>query len=110
MKIRLYGAIEAFRKGRLPTNAQIDSGLCYVRDHSPVELNKLSPEGRRLVQDTRDIIETARLIVQEKNADELFQGFIWRTHDIDRDDLKPGDVSQRLPVDRETARSDGEQG
>ena len=31
------------------------------------------------MQDTRDIIETARLIVMQKNKDELFQNFLWHT-------------------------------
>lgn len=63
-KLRLYGVIQAFRSGRLPTNAQMDETLVYVRDHSPVSVDKLSPEGRKLIDDTRDIIETvSRLLV-----------------------------------------------
>lgn len=31
------------------------------------------------MQDTRDIIETARLIVMDKNRDESFQNFLWHT-------------------------------
>jgi hypothetical protein len=30
-----------------------------------------------------DIIETMRLMVREKNADELFQNLVWHTRDID---------------------------
>lgn len=30
-------------------------------------------EGKKLVQDVRDIIKTAGLMVEQKNADELFQ-------------------------------------
>ncbi|KAF5347588.1 hypothetical protein D9756_010708 [Leucocoprinus leucothites] len=107
--IRLYGAIEAFRQGRLPTNKQLDDGLQYIRDNEPVEVEKLSPDGRKLISDTRDIINTTRLILQEKNADELLQNFVWHTRDIDRDAIAPGDVEQRLPVDKETARSDSQQ-
>jgi hypothetical protein len=108
-KIRFYGIIDAIRKGRLPSNEQIDGALRYALDHSPVDLNKLSPEGRKLVQDTRDIIDTARLIVQEKNADELFQYFVWHTRDIDHEAIKPGDLNQHLPVDKTQAKSDSEQ-
>jgi hypothetical protein len=28
----------------------------------------------------RDVIETARQIIKEKNADELLQGFVWETN------------------------------
>ncbi|KZW03262.1 hypothetical protein EXIGLDRAFT_759133 [Exidia glandulosa HHB12029] len=85
-KLRAYGVIQAFRNGRLPSNTQIDETLAYVRDHSPVSVDKLSPEGRKLIDDSRDIIETARLMVKEKNADELFQEFIFHTSDAN---LKP---------------------
>ncbi|KXN83436.1 hypothetical protein AN958_01450 [Leucoagaricus sp. SymC.cos] len=102
-------AVDAFRKGRLPTNKQIDSHLRYVHDNSPVDIDQLSPEGRKLISDTRDIINTARLIVQEKNADELLQQFIWHTRDIEKETFRNGDVSEHLHVNRETARADNEQ-
>lgn len=38
---------------RMPDNQQIDSALEYAQSHAPVDLNKLSPEGRVLVDDTR---------------------------------------------------------
>jgi hypothetical protein len=60
----------------MPHNKQIDKTLLYVRDNSPVEIDKLSPEGHKLIQDAHDIVETARLMVQEKNADGLFQNFV----------------------------------
>jgi hypothetical protein len=56
--MRFYGVIEAFRQGKLPDNHQIDETLKYVNTHSPVDTNALSPEGKNLIQDTRDIIET----------------------------------------------------
>ncbi|TDL17145.1 hypothetical protein BD410DRAFT_682420, partial [Rickenella mellea] len=78
-KLRFYGVIKAFLQGRMPDNQQIDQTLAYVRDHSPIHVNKLSPEGKKFIQDLRDIVETARLMVAEKNADELFRNFIWHT-------------------------------
>ncbi|KZP14441.1 hypothetical protein FIBSPDRAFT_912787 [Athelia psychrophila] len=106
-KIRLYGVIEAFRQGRMPSNAQIDETLQYVTANSPVDENALSAEGRKLIQDARDIVETARVMVQEKNADELFQNFVWHTRDVDVDAAKK-DPSQVLPVDKEKAKDDGQ--
>ncbi|KAG8696444.1 hypothetical protein FRC08_007147, partial [Ceratobasidium sp. 394] len=106
-KMRLYGVIEAFREGRLPDNQQIDETLKYVNNHSPVDLNALSPEGKKLIQDTRDIIETARLIVANKNADELFQNFVFHTQGTDFSRGKQeGDV---MPVSKETASQNGQQ-
>ncbi|KAG9310445.1 hypothetical protein JVU11DRAFT_9586 [Chiua virens] len=86
-KMRLYEVIEALRQGRMPNNTQIDKALSYLRHAEPVAVNKLSPDGRKLIQDCRDIIETARLIVKSKNADELFQNFIWHTREIDSESV-----------------------
>ena len=60
-KLRLYGVIQAFSNGRMPDNAQIDEALLYVHDHSLVDTNLLSAEGKKLVQDARDIIDTVLL-------------------------------------------------
>ena len=52
-------------------------------------------DSRRLIHDVWDIIETAQLMVQEKNTDELFQNFTWRhTQDINISQVKndPGEV------------------
>ena len=108
-QIRFYGVIQAFRQGRMPDNKQIDDTLNYVKDHSPVELDKLSPEGRKLVQDSRDIIETARLIVKVKNSDELFQNFIWHTRDVNLD-IPRQRYRDALPADEQKAREDSQQG
>jgi len=93
----------------LPDNAQIDHTLKYVLNHSPVDQDKLSPDGRKLIQDAKDIIETARIIVKEKNSDELFQNFIWHTRDVDAEKFKrdPKDV---LPENQPDTAGDKEQG
>ncbi|PSS29844.1 hypothetical protein PHLCEN_2v2659 [Hermanssonia centrifuga] len=107
-KLRFYGVISAFGESRMPSNEQIDKTLQYVLTHSPVPEEELSPEGKKLVADTRDIIETARLMVKEKNADELFQNFIWHTRDTNLDQAKK-DPNEVIPVDKEKIKSDGQQ-
>ena len=77
-----FQVIQAFRDGSLPTNKQIDEALLFAEKHSPVDVKKLSPDGRRLVDDVRDIIETARLQILTKNKDELFQNFIAHTQAV----------------------------
>ncbi|KAJ7495133.1 hypothetical protein FB451DRAFT_1477676 [Mycena latifolia] len=84
-KIRLYGAITAMRHSRMPSNVQIAETLQYVTTHSPVDESKLSPEGKRLIADVREIIGTAARIVESKNADEVFQRFVWATRSTDTD-------------------------
>ncbi|OCF37895.1 hypothetical protein I316_00119 [Kwoniella heveanensis BCC8398] len=105
-KLKLWGVVAAFRDGRMPDNRQIDSALEYAISHSPVELNKLSPEGRVLVDDFRDIIETARMIVAEKNADELFQEAVWASYAGDASRAKQSGV---VPVSKADAQADGKQ-
>lgn len=107
-KLRFYGVINAFKESRMPTNDQIDRTLQYVLNHSPVPENDLSPEGKKLIADTRDIIETARLMVKEKNADELFQNFVWHTRDTDLEKAKK-DPNEVIPVDQQKAKSDAQQ-
>lgn len=108
-QLRFYGVIQAFRNGRLPDNKQIDETLRYVHDNSPVDVDALSPDGKRLIQDVRDIVETARKIVQTKNADELFQNFLWHTRDVDVSQAKPSDPSAVTPIDQAKAKADGRQ-
>lgn len=74
----------------MPDNTQIDKALLYLRDAEPVDIDKLSPDGKKLIHDSRDIIETTRHIVKQKNADELFQNFVWHTREIDTESVKPG--------------------
>ncbi|KAI0028014.1 hypothetical protein K488DRAFT_90191 [Vararia minispora EC-137] len=107
-KMRLYGVVEAFRQGRMPDNAQIDRTLKFVLEHSPVDEAKLSSDGRKLVQDSRDVIETARLIVQKKNSDEIFQNFMWGTRDVDLAAAKK-DPNEVIPVDAEKLQQDKQQ-
>lgn len=104
-KLHFYGAIEAFRQGRYPSNQQIDAALKYVLDHSIVDHAKLSADGQKLIQDGRDIVETARLMVQDKNADEIFQNFMWNTNYEDFSTVKK-DPSEVLPADKSKAKDD----
>ncbi|KAI0940432.1 hypothetical protein AcW1_003630 [Taiwanofungus camphoratus] len=107
-KLRFYGVATALRESRMPANQQIDSALAYVLTHSPVPTDQLSPDGQTLVQDTREILETLRAIVKEKNADELLQSFVWHTRAVDTDRAKK-DPNEVLPVDQQKARDDARQ-
>ena len=103
-KLRFYGVIKAFSESRMPSNEQIDRALTYVLQHSPVDTRELSHDGQQLIQDTRDIIETLRQIVKEKNSDELLQNFVWHTRDTNLDHAKK-DPREVIPVDQEKAKS-----
>jgi Family of unknown function (DUF5923) len=83
--------------------------LRHVLERSPVDQDQLSPGGRKLIQDCRDIIETARIIVQEKNSDELFQSFLWNTSNVDLSSAKNG-PNQVLPIEKSKVQDDRRQG
>ena len=108
LQLRFYGAIEALRQGRYPSNQQIDSAFRYVLERSPVDQDQLSPEGRKLIQNCRDIIETAGLVVQEKNSDELLQSFLWNTNNVDLSNAKK-DPNEIL-LEKSKVRDDRHQG
>ncbi|TIB69169.1 hypothetical protein E3P77_00707 [Wallemia ichthyophaga] len=74
---------------------KIDETLKYVTESAPFEVNELSAEGKKLVQDARGVIMTANTIVQEKNKDEKIQDFLYKTRSVDyskakRDEIVPG--------------------
>jgi hypothetical protein len=110
-KMRLYGAIAAMRRSRLPTNAQITDALDYVKARSPVDEKKLSSEGRKLVGDIRDILSTFSGLLQEKNKGEILQRFVWETRGVDTSSLKASEGEKdKGKEDLEKAKRDAQEG
>lgn len=103
-KMKFYGVIQAFRQGRYPDNEQIDQALKYTQKTSPVDVEKLSPDGQKLVHDIREIIEVMRRMVLEKNPNEEFQNFL---HHTTKADYK-GATGMKAPVSKDEAQKDAE--
>lgn len=103
-KMRFFGVIQAFREGRYPDNQQIDDTLKYTLANSPVDTNKLSPDGKKLIQDVRELLETARQVVVNKNGEEEFQNFLHATRKADI----ASNVNVKAPLSNEDAKKDGE--
>ncbi|GAB1743085.1 hypothetical protein NU219Hw_g8941t1 [Hortaea werneckii] len=104
-KLQLFGIYEAFAKGKVPSNKQIDvamnSALQWEGLKNPPK--KLSTEGQQLVGDLRDVIEKAKILLLSKNQGNLLQDFIWQTQGVGAGNAqKPG-----APVDKETAKQQG---
>ncbi|KAJ3515433.1 hypothetical protein NMY22_g14456 [Coprinellus aureogranulatus] len=78
----------------------------------PVNEIKLSPERMTLAQDVCGSIKTAASIVIQKNADELFQNFIYHTQTVDTNlkDHTTNHVEGSKTLDTEKAKQDGDQG
>lgn len=106
----------------MPDNRQIDTVLEYAIEHSPVDLKQLSSDGRTLIEDSRcvafrlmdlsswsrrDILETLRMMVLEKNDDELLQNAVFSSYSGDASRAKQDGV---LPVGKEKVNEDAKQG
>ncbi|KAL8875962.1 MAG: hypothetical protein Q9192_008954 [Flavoplaca navasiana] len=96
-----------FANGKVPSNKQIDVALNSAIASKPLAnpSSKLSPEGRHLVADLRDVIDQAKILLLTKNEGNLFQDFLWQTRFVSGAGAQvPG-----APVDKTTAQQHGNQ-
>lgn len=105
-KLQIYGIATAFQNGKVPSNDQIDvalnSFLASKALSSPAD--KLSPEGKALVKDFREVVTQAKNLLLSKNEGNLLQDFIWQTTQFD-----PKAVgTPNAPVNKETAQQHGD--
>ncbi|KAL8760178.1 MAG: hypothetical protein Q9199_000200 [Rusavskia elegans] len=106
-KLQLYGIYSAFANGKVPSNKQIDVALNSAIASKPLAnpSSKLSPEGRHLVADLRDVIEQAKVLLLTKNEGNLLQDFSWQTRFVSGSGAQvPG-----APIDKGTAQQHGNQ-
>lgn len=106
-KLQIYGIISAFQQGKVPSNEQIDvalnSFLASKALSSPSD--KLSSDGKLLVQDTRDAVEEAKKLLLSKNEGNLLQDFIWETTKYDYKSIQ----GPNAPVSKDSAKRDGDE-
>ena len=91
-----------------PQNKQIDVALNSAIASKPLSQPsaKLSPEGKHLVADLRDVIEQAKILLLTKNEGNLLQDFLWQTSQISS---AGGAKLPGAPVDKGTAQQHGNQ-
>ncbi|WEW61717.1 hypothetical protein PRK78_007211 [Emydomyces testavorans] len=106
-KLQLYGIYSAFKKGKVPSNKQINVALNSALESKPLSSpsNKLSEEGRLIAQDIRNVITSARNLVLVKNEGNLLQEFIWDAENFQRPEIQ----APEKPIDREGAKQHGQQ-
>lgn len=97
----------AFSNGKVPSNQQIDVALNSFLNASFVKnpSKNLSLEGQRLVSDSRDVVEQAKILLLTKNEGNILQDFIWQTQQLDTADASLPET----PVDKEAAKQHGNQ-
>ncbi|KAK0722447.1 hypothetical protein B0T26DRAFT_674145 [Lasiosphaeria miniovina] len=106
-KLQIYGIVNAFQNGKVPSNDQIDVALNSFLESKALASpsDKLSTEGKALVADVRDVVKQAKHLLLSKNEGNLLQDFIWQTQQFDTKVVSvPG-----APVDKETAQQHGNQ-
>jgi len=104
-KLQLYGIVNAFQNGKVPSNDQIDVALSSFLESKALRSpsQKLSSEGQTLVGDVREVITQAKRLLLSKNEGNLLQDFIWQTQQFDPKSVAvPG-----APVDKSTAQQHG---
>ncbi|KAI0382776.1 hypothetical protein F5Y04DRAFT_43546 [Hypomontagnella monticulosa] len=105
-KLQIYGIVNAFQIGKVPSNDQIDVALNSFLESRALAnpSKKLSAEGRELVSDLKEVVSQAKKLLLSKNEGNLLQDFIWQTQQFD-----PNAVSvPNAPVDKETAKQHGD--
>lgn len=105
-KLQIYGIFSAFQNGKVPSNEQIDVALNSFLSSkaltNPPE--KLSSEGKVLVEDAREVVKQAKYLLLSKNEGNLIQDFIWQTTHFDPKAVN----APNAPVSKDIAKQDGE--
>ncbi|ORY77290.1 hypothetical protein BCR37DRAFT_351059 [Protomyces lactucae-debilis] len=104
-KLQYFGIYNAFANKKLPSNKQIDVALNSALDSDILKKpsSDLSAEGRKLVQDLREVIDQAKVLLLTKNHDEQLQNFIWHSANLDVNASTPN-----VPVSQSEAQRDGQ--
>ena len=91
----------------LHQNKQIDVALnSFLASRALAKpSSKLSPDGKVLVEDVRDVVEKAKLLLLTKNEGNLIQDFIYQTTGITSGDA----TKPNVPVDKDTAKQHGQE-
>ncbi|KAK6526847.1 hypothetical protein TWF281_010043 [Arthrobotrys megalospora] len=106
-KLRLFGIYSAFANGKVPSNQQIDVALNSVLESKALSSpsDKLSDEGKSLVDDLKNVINEAKLLLLTKNHDQAIQEFIWHAQQAAK---TAGGPSPNAPVSKDQAKLDGQ--
>ncbi|KAK3357082.1 hypothetical protein B0T25DRAFT_589463 [Lasiosphaeria hispida] len=106
-KLQIYGIVNAFQNGKVPSNDQIDVALNSFLESKALSSpsKKLSAEGQSLVADVKEVVRQAKYLLLSKNDGNLLQDFVWQTQQFDPKTVNvPG-----APIDKESAQQHGNQ-
>ncbi|KAI5289026.1 hypothetical protein KEM54_004540 [Ascosphaera aggregata] len=107
-KLQLHGIFTALKRGKIPTNDQIDIALnSLMKNISESEhRSQMSPEGEQALKSLLQTIEAAKILILVKNQGDLIQKLLWNTaHAAHSKELKP----LTLPIGKNTAKLDAKE-
>lgn len=70
------GVLPSVLKGDVPSNQQIDVAMNQAKQSLETVQPQLSSQGRRIAQDTEEVIESAQRMLHNKNQDEKLQRLV----------------------------------
>lgn len=110
-KYKLFSTWKAMSEGKMPHNAQLDDMLTKLINNQTIRSREhmVSDDGRRLLQDFRDLLQTLKRALHEKNQEELFQSMVYHSS-TQSSKAKLDTVSKTSDKDKDTLKSDGKKG
>ncbi|OBZ91473.1 Uncharacterized protein C32A11.02c [Choanephora cucurbitarum] len=85
-KLQLLAVMQAISKeGRMPHNDQLIDLMERLKSNSVISSREhmISPDGKKLFADFRDLITTAEKALKVKNKEELFQSLVYHLHKME---------------------------
>ena len=106
-RVRSLTSIELTIIGKFPTNKQIDVALTSAVESKMLAnpSTQLSEEGRELVKDLRDVIDSAKWLWLKKNYNEELQNFLYHTIQTS---TTPDSTNINVPVSKDQAQQHGQ--
>lgn len=84
-KYQLFSTWQAIQQGKMPHNAQLDEMLEKLIQNKVISSREhlISEDGKKLLNDLRNLLQTVRKTLSVKNKDELFQSLVYHLHCMD---------------------------
>ena len=78
-EIKILSIFSAFKEGKLPSNEQMKRFLNKILNilRSERKKQRLSGEGRELLEEFKGLVKVSKEVISRKNSDEDFQELVW---------------------------------
>lgn len=110
-KLRTLLQYNALKQGYLPSSAQVQEHLAAISQSPFLNPNQrgLSRQTKKVLEDARQFVKSAGLLVKDKNHDDLVQEIIWNLRGASMHNEFDGDIFEAR-ISAATARADAKTG